>query len=70
MGAPPTAVYPSRRTEEDVLDSLHVMFGRYPDAVGEGSESLASMMSAPLGEVWIIEAALDTLRDEGGEVLA
>ncbi len=70
MKIAPTAVYPSRRTEAAVLDSLRVMFNRYPDARGEGTEALASMMSVPLTEAWIIESALAILRDEGGEVLA
>ncbi len=70
MVAPPTAVYPSRRTEKDVLDGLRVVFNRYPDACGEGPEALASMMSVPLTEAWIIESALDVLRVEGGEVLS
>lgn len=70
MIGPQNQVYPSHRTEECVLDGLRVMFNRYPDACGEGPEALASMMSVPLAEAWIIEATLDVLRGEGGEVLA
>jgi hypothetical protein len=61
---------PNHQTEADVLAGLRIVFDRYPDACGEGPEALASMMSIPPTEAWIIEAALVVLRGEGGEVLS